>query len=101
MRIADQFLSQSTNQSVCKTQNLPRAWFFLQGFSEEVLSVLRKTSHTTSEEQLRTVLQEALSRGDVKRADTKDMAVKIMAYLDDPDSDLRKSMAKLKPLQYT
>jgi hypothetical protein len=28
------------------------------------------------------------------------MAAKIMAYLDDPDSDLRKTMANLKPLQY-
>jgi hypothetical protein len=55
---------------------------------------------TTSEKQLRTVLQEALSRGHIKRADTKDMAAKVMAYLDDPESDLRKSMADLKPLQY-
>jgi hypothetical protein len=28
------------------------------------------------------------------------MAANVMAYLDDPDSDLRKSMANLKPLQY-
>jgi hypothetical protein len=65
-----------------------------------VLSVLRKTSNTTSEEQLRTVLQEALSRGHVQRADTKDMAAKVMARLDDPDSELRKSIANLKPLRY-
>jgi hypothetical protein len=66
-----------------------------------VLSVLRMTSNTTSEKQLRTVLQEALSRGHVNRTDTKDMAAKVMAHLDDPDSELRKSMANLKPLQYT
>jgi hypothetical protein len=95
------FGNQSTSQFVCNTQNFPQAWFSLQGFSEEVLSVLRKTSETTSEEQLRSVLQEALTRGHIKRADTKDMAAKIMVYLDDPESDLRNTMANLKPLQYT
>jgi hypothetical protein len=65
-----------------------------------VLSVLRQTSKTTSEEQLRTVLQEAVSRDNIKRADTKDMVEKVTADLDDPDSELRKAMANVKPLQY-
>jgi hypothetical protein len=64
------------------------------------LSVLRKTSETTSEEQLRTVLQEALSREHIQRADTRDMTEKVIADLDDPDSELRKTMTNLKPLQY-
>jgi phage-related baseplate assembly protein len=64
------------------------------------MSVLRKTSKTTSHEQLKTVLQEALSRGHIKRADTKEAADSVIADLENPESELRKTMANLKPLQY-
>lgn len=64
------------------------------------MSVLRKTSRTTSQEQLKTVLQEAQSRGHIKRADTKEAAATILTDLENPDSELRKTMANLKPLQY-
>ncbi|KDR14284.1 uncharacterized protein LOC110834656 [Zootermopsis nevadensis] len=71
-----------------------------QGFSEDVLSFLRETSKTTSGEQLRMVLQEALSRGHIQRGDTKDVTEKVIADLDDSDSELCKTMTNLKPLQY-
>ena len=64
------------------------------------MSVLLKTSRKTSQEQLKTVLQEALFRGHIKRADTKDAAATVLADLENPDSELRKTMANLKPLQY-
>jgi hypothetical protein len=64
------------------------------------MSVLRKTSRTTSQEQLKTVLQEALFRGHIKRADTKEAAAIVLDDLENPDSKLRKTMANLKPLQY-
>jgi hypothetical protein len=51
-------------------------------------------------EQLRTVLQEALSRGHIQRSDTKDTVAKVMADLDNPESELCKTMVDLKPLQY-
>ena len=72
----------------------------MQGFSEEVMSVLRNTSKATSHEQLKTVLQEALSRRHIMRADTKEAANNVIAELENPDSDLRKTMVNLKPLQY-
>jgi hypothetical protein len=75
-------------------------WFCLQGFSEEVMSVLRKTSRTTSQEQLKTVLLEALLRGHIKSADTKEAAATVLADLENPDSELQKTMVNLKPLQY-
>jgi hypothetical protein len=77
-----------------------KIWFCLQGFSEEVMSVLRETSWTTSQEQLKTVLQEALFRGHIKRADTKEAAATVLADLENPDSELRTTMANLNPLQY-
>jgi len=64
------------------------------------MSVLRKTSRTTSQEQLKTVLQEALSRGHVKRADTKEAAAIVLADLENPDSELLEAMDNFKPLQY-
>jgi hypothetical protein len=92
----------SLTQSVCtsKLLKVSKLCVSRQGFSEEVLSVLRKTSKTTSDEQLRTVLQEAQSRGHIQRADTRDMTEKVIADLDDPDSELRIAMIKLEPLQY-
>jgi phage-related minor tail protein len=77
-----------------------KIWFCLQGFSEEVMSVLRKTSRTTSQDQLKTVLHEALPRSHIKRADTKEAAATALADLENPDSELRKTMANLKPLHY-
>jgi hypothetical protein len=64
------------------------------------MSVLRKTSRTTSQQQLKTVLQEALTRGNIKRADTKEAAAIVLVDLENPDSETRKTMANLKPLQY-
>lgn len=65
-----------------------------------MLSVLRKTSKETSHEQLKTVLQEALSHGHIQRADTKAAAASVLADLENQDSELRKMLANLKPLQY-
>jgi phage-related baseplate assembly protein len=64
------------------------------------MSVLRKTSQTTSQEQLKTVLEEALFRGHIKRADTKEAAATVLVDLENPDSELHKTMVNLKPLQY-
>ena len=93
-------ISQSVNHTSSQSQRGLKIWFCLQGFSEEVMSVLRNTSRTTSQEQLKTVLQEALSRGHIKRADTKEAATTVLADLENPDSELHKTMASLKPLQY-
>ncbi|XP_069685876.1 uncharacterized protein ImpE3 isoform X2 [Periplaneta americana] len=71
-----------------------------QGYSEEVLSVLRNSSKKTSAEQLRIVLQEAVDRGNIKRADTKEFALEAIKDLEDEKSELRKTIADLKPVQY-
>jgi hypothetical protein len=55
---------------------------------------------TTSQEQLKTVLLEALIHGNIKRADTKEAAAIVLTDLENPDSELRKTMANLQPLQY-
>ena len=73
----------------------------MQGYSDEVLAVLRGTSDMTAIEQLKVVLTKALQRKDIKRTDTKEDAEKVLKDLEDADSELHKMMKDFLPLQYT
>ncbi|KAJ9580237.1 hypothetical protein L9F63_004110 [Diploptera punctata] len=72
-----------------------------QGYSDQVLEVLRETSKLTAVEQLEVVLKEALSRNNLKRSDTKHGADKVIKDLENSESDLYETIKDFEPLQYT